>query len=414
MKPGNKNRTHLFLASYPASRGEITLALRVANDLHEQGDRIVFLVCESDSKIFAGKPFEIVFIDSMMPLDHHLPKLVQSYDADSLILVDLLSNSLWLLHLNDGKWFFEQQLVPVLALDIHDIAYQKLFADPFFDRKWDLSYLSSVPRGRILPVPLISPNQHDVYNSLPTSMEVTDQQRKGMRADLGISESQKFILMVSASWQSVSAWGDVNGKKSAIWLPNLLTYYASKVDPDVRVVHIGPQRFNLHKNLEGRYIYLDQVDQRRFQAILSAADMFLTANVIGTTLSSVLSSGIPTVVIHNSIRARLVEDAVAQIGSKPSNALIEWLNISMPVYPFHAWPLGYYNLISRLLINNPFSETFLQVELLQEQEVIEACRKMLFDNNARAAILQKQKSYSEMVRSLPLGADLINQQLTKI
>ncbi|HEY7162432.1 MAG TPA: DUF6365 family protein, partial [Acidobacteriota bacterium] len=201
---------------------------------------------------------------------------------------------------------------------------------------------------------------------------------------------------------------------SAIWLPKLLTYYASKVDPDVRVVHIGPQRFNLHKNLEGRYIYLEQVDQQRFHAILSAADMFLTANVIGTTLSSVLSSGIPTVVIQNSIRARLVEDAIAQIGSKPSDALVEWLNVSMPVYPFQAWPLGYYNLISRLLINNPFSETFLQVELLQEEAVIEACRKMLFDSNARDAILQKQKSYTEMVRSLPRGADLVNQHLDKL
>ena len=94
-----------------------------------------------------------------MPLDKHLTKLVQSYSADSLILVDLLSNSLWLLHLNDGKWFFEQQLVPVLALDIHNIAYQKLFADPFFDRKWDISYLSSVPKARIVPVPLISPDE---------------------------------------------------------------------------------------------------------------------------------------------------------------------------------------------------------------------------------------------------------------
>jgi len=414
MKPGNKARTHLFLASYPASRGEITLALRVAYDLHEQGDRIVFLICESDSKIFSGKPFELVIIDSLMPLDNHLTNLVKSYDADSLILVDLLSNSLWLLYLNDGKWFFEQNLVPVLALDIHDIAYQKLFADPFFDHKWDLSYLSSVPKARILPVPLISPNQPDVYNSLPPPMEVTEQQKKKIRAELEISESQKFILMVSASWQSVMAWGDVNGKKSAIWLPNLITYYASKVDPDVRVVHIGPQRFNLNKNLEGRYIYLDQVDQQRFQAILASADMFLTANVIGTTLSSVLNSGIPTVVIKNSVRARLVEDALAQIHSKPSDELVRWLNVSMPVYPFQAWPLGYYNLISRLLNDNPFSETFLQAELLQEEEVIEACRKMLYDNNARNAILEKQKSYVEMVRSLPRGADLISQQLAKI
>jgi hypothetical protein len=413
MKPGNKARTHLFLASYPASRGEITLALRVAYDLHEQGDRIVFLICESDTKILFGKPFEVVVIDSLM-LDNYLTKLVQSFDADSLILVDLLSNSLWLLYLNDGKWFFEQDLVPVLALDIHDIAYQKLFADPFFDCKWDLSYLSSVPKARILPVPLISPNQPDVYNSLPSPMEVTEQQKKQIRAELGIAESQKFILMVSASWQSVLAWGDVNGKKSAIWLPNLITYYASKVDPNVRVVHIGPQRFNLHKNLEGRYIYLDQVDQQRFHAILASADMFLTANVIGTTLSSVLNIGIPTVVIKNSIRARLVEDALAQLNTKPSDEVLRWLNVSMPLYPFQAWPLGYYQLISRLFNDNPFCETFLHVELLQEEAVIEACRKMLFNNDARNTILEKQKSYTEIVRSLPRGADLINQQLAKL
>jgi hypothetical protein len=372
------------------------------------------LIWESDSKIFAGKPFELVIIDSLMPLDNHLTSLVKSYDADSLILVDLLSNSLWLLYLNDGKWFFEQNLVPVLALDIHDIAYQKLFADPFFDRKWDLSYLSSVPKARILPVPLISPNQPDVYNSLPSPMEVSEKQKKEIRGELGMSESQKFILMVSASWQSVMAWGDVNGKKSAIWLPNLITYYASKVDPDVRVVHIGPQRFNVHKNLEGRYIYLDQVDQQRFHAILATADMFLTANVIGTTLSSVLNIGIPTVAIHNSVRARLVEDALAQLNTKPSDELLRWLNVSMPVYPFRAWPLGYYNLISRLLNDNPFSETFIQVELLQEEAVIESCRKMLFDNNARQAILEKQESYTEIVRSLPRGADLVNQQLAKL
>src|SRR5262249_38298330 len=107
-------------------------------------------------------------------------------------------------------------------------------------------------------------------------------------------------------------------------------------------------------------------------------------------------------------------DALAQIHSKPSEALLEWLNISMPVYPFYAWPLGYYNLISRLLNDNPFSQTFLHAELLQEEDVIEACRKMLFDNTARDAILQKQKSYTEMVRSLPRGADLINQHLAKL
>jgi hypothetical protein len=412
MKPVNK--THLFLASYPASRGEITLALRVAYDLHEQGDRIVFLVCESDSKIFSDKPFEVVFIDSLFPLDNHLPKLVQSYKADSLIMVDLLSNSLWLLHLNDGKWFFEQQLVPVLALDIHNIARQKLIGDVFLDRKWDVSYLSFVPKARIMPVPLISPYEPDVYNSLPPRMEVDEHRKKQARAELGIEENEKFILMVGASWQSATAWDDIHGRRNAIFVPKLITYYLSRIDPKVRVIHIGPHKYNIHENLADRYHWVPQVDQQHFHAVLSAADLFVTANVIGTTLSSVLNVGVPMIVLRNSIRARSIDETIAQLPQKPSDEVMNWLNLAAPVYPFHAWPLGYFNLISRLFNNNPFCDTFLHAELLHEEGVIDACRKMLYDNEAHQRILESQKKYTELVRSLPRGGDLINQHLSSI
>jgi hypothetical protein len=412
MKPGNK--THLFLASYPASRGEITLALRVAYDLHEQGDRIVFLVCESDSKIFSDKPFEVVFIDSLFPLDNHLAKLVQSYDADSMILVDLLSNSLWLLHLNDGKWFFEQQLVPVLALDIHNIAHQKLVGDVFLDRKWDVSYLSFVPKARIMPVPLISPYESDVYNSLPLPMKVDEHRKKQVRSELGIQENEKFILMVGASWQSATAWDDIHGRRSAIFVPNLITNYLSRIDQKVRVIHIGPHKYHINQNLGNRYHWLPQVDQQHFHAVLSAADLFVTANVIGTTLSSVLNVGVPMVVIRSSIRARTVEEIITQLPQKPSDELMRWLNLAAPVYPFHAWPLGYFNLISRLFDNNPFCNTFLHAELLHEDEVIDACRQMLYDNEARERILEAQTKYTELVRSLPKGGDLINRHLSNI
>jgi hypothetical protein len=105
---------------------------------------------------------------------------------------------------------------------------------------------------------------------------------------------------------------------------------------------------------------------------------------------------------------------MSQLDAEPSAELRRWLKLSMPLYPFQAWPLGYYNLISRLLVNNPFSDTFLHVELLHENEVIEACRKMLYDNEARHIILQTQRTYTEMVRSLPRGVDLINQHLSKL
>ena len=116
-----KNRTHLFLAGFPGSRGEIALAMSVAKDLHQQGDRIVFLIREEHSASFSDTPYEIVTIDSMFPVDDHMPELIRSYKADSLILTDLHSNSIWLKYSNQGKWFFNQNSVPVLAIDIYHL-----------------------------------------------------------------------------------------------------------------------------------------------------------------------------------------------------------------------------------------------------------------------------------------------------
>jgi hypothetical protein len=410
-----KNRTHLFLASYPASRGEITLALRVAHDLYEQGDRIVFLIYESDSKIFSGKPYEIVLLDSFTPpLDNHLTKIVQSYKPDSLILVDLMSNSLWLHPRNDGKWFLDQQMVPVLAMDIHNVGGNNLRADVFLDREWEMGPLTSIPKGRILPVPYISAHLADVYDCLLPPVQVSEDQKKQIRSELGISNSEKFILMVSANWQSASTWDDIHGRRISMFVPNLLTYYISRIDSRVKVVHIGPQKFYVHKNLTERYLWLEQVDQLRFQALLASADLFVTPNIIGTTLSSVLTVGIPMVVVRNSIRARSTDEVISKLSAKPSEELMNWMQFGIPIYPFRAWPLGLYKLTSRSLENNPFCETFIDTELLKEEEFIEACRKMLYDNQAREAILQRQKNYNEMVRKLPGGADLINQHLAKL
>jgi hypothetical protein len=409
------NRTHLFLASFPASRGEITLALRVAHDLHEQGDRIVFLICKTDAAIFSGKAFEFVVIDSLTPLDNHLTELVQKYKADSLLLVDLHSNSVWLQSTYQGKWFFEQKLVPVLALDIYHLFNARLRGDVFVDQEWDLSYLSFIPQARISPVPLISPDAcGDVYNSLPPSVEVEEHRKKEIRKELGIGETEKLILVVGAQWQAPAEWKNIHARRMAIFIPTLITYYVSRIDAQVRVVHIGPQPYHIHKNLSGRYLWLNQVDQQHFYALLSSADLFLTPNVVGTTLSTVLSVGLPMVVIKNSVNAKTVDEALSKIPGKASDELMKWLSANVPVFPHQAWPLGYYNLVARLFENNPFCETFLNVELFHEDAVIEACTKLLFDENERRAILEKQAQYVSRVRSLPRGADLINRHLSAI
>lgn len=409
-----KHRTHLFLASFPGSRGEIALALRVAKDLQEQGDRIVFLIRSEHSASFSNTPFEVVTIDSMFPLDNYMSSLVQTYNADSIILADLHSNSVWLKYSNQGIWFLNQNSVPVFAIDIYHLTEDVKYADAFFDQDYDVSYLSSVPRARITPVPFVSPDATpDAYDALPSVVQVSDQDKKQICQDFGIGKDEKLLLMVGAKWQTPSFWQDIHIRRAAMRVPNLISYYLSRI-PNVRIIHIGPEAYHIDRNLEGRYHWLDQLDPKRYQAILASADIFLTCNLSSNTLASAVALGIPSLLIRNSFRVRTVDEAIAKIPGKPSERLLNWLESTVPINCFYNWPGGYYRLLSRLLPNNPYCETFDTAELFHEHEVIEKCHKLLFDSAARQQMRERQQRYVSLVHSLPGGADLLQKHLSKI
>jgi hypothetical protein len=135
---------------------------------------------------------------------------------------------------------------------------------------------------------------------------------------------------------------------------------------------------------------------------------------VGTTLSTAITIGLPMVVVSNSVRAKTVDEAVSKIQGTPSEKLLTWLNAAVPIYPFYCWPIGYHRLVSEMLVNNPFCQTFREAELLHEEAVIEACRMLLFDESARSQLIEAQMKYVEVVRTLPRGADLVNQHLEKI
>jgi len=222
-----------------------------------------------------------------------------------------------------------------------------------------------------------------------------------------------LILMVGAQWQTPSFWQDIHIRRAAIYVPNLITYYVSRIR-NVRIVHIGPEPYHISKNLEGRYLWLQQVDQKRYQSILASADLFLTCNVSSNTLSSAVTLGIPTLVLRNSFRARSVDEAVSKIPGKLSEKLLNWLEIAVPINCFYNWPGGYYRLLSQLLQNNPYCETFSTAELFYEDEVIEECHTLLYDENARQKMKEHQSRYVNLVHSLPRGADLIQKHLSRV
>jgi hypothetical protein len=408
-----KPRTHVFLAAFPASRGEITLALRIAKELNEKGDRVIFAACKIEEEVFRGRPVEFIPVDSMRNnFNVEMSDLVQRLKADSIVLVDILTNSVTFEYFKVPKTFFEETQTPVIALDVYRLINGRERGDLFFNRVIDFRYLNSYPSLKLYPVPFIPPDGvAGNYCSLSAKANIGSAEVAQLKSELGFSSNHKIILMVGTAWQVPSFWDDPHCRRISALSPLLITQYLNRLGPEVHVLHVGPEAYRTSDSFRDQYHWISPVGARRFQTIVAASDLFLTLNLVGTTVSTAITAQLPMVVVSNSISAHSVEEASSKMKRAPSEASLNWMNAALPIYRFLAWPIGYFDLVSPLLANNPFCETYRSVELLDEEGLVAACHELLYDQGKRAALMQAQGIYAEKVRSLPTGADLILRHL---
>jgi hypothetical protein len=158
-------------------------------------------------------------------------------------------------------------------------------------------------------------------------------------------------------------------------------------------------------------MWMSPVDAKKFQTIVSTTDLFLTLNLVGTTLSTAIAARLPMIVVSNNHRLMSMDEALSKIPGQPSEGLMNWLRAALPIYPFLAWPIGYQRLVTPLLENNPFTSTYRSVEMFDEQDFLRACSDLLFDRSKREEMMTAQKNYAELVQHLPKASQLINEHL---
>jgi hypothetical protein len=188
----------------------------------------------------------------------------------------------------------------------------------------------------------------------------------------------------------------------------LITHYLEILGSNIHVVHIGPEPYPVKPGIASRYHWLQQVDSKRFHATLAAADLFLTPNVVGTTLSTAMVIGVPMLVAINSFQAETFEEVSAFVPGGFSEFVQNWVKAALPIYPYRIWPTGGYQVVTSLVKNNPFCKTFRQVEILDEKDFLDGCRSLIDDTASRKKLLAAQKEYVDLVRKLPNPAALID------
>lgn len=406
--------THLLLALSRKGFGESILGLRLACELRDQGDQVVCLAHDSSATLFANTGLShFTFGFHAAPLlQMFITDSLREYPVSSIILADYYAATLFFVCARLDPDILTQFSLPLIAIDTWDSINTPEIIDVAIDDSRHRTFWRDISMS-IYPVPFLRPAAcRATYGSLPSKATLGGKTKAQVRENLGLKREWKVVLFCTAEWQhpNYESQGD-SERRMATSMPMLVGDYLSRMGEQVHMVHVGPLALNIGEHLHGRYHWMPALSPESFANIVASADLLLSANISATTITKAMVSEVPTLVLQNSVSAESVEEAEEKMKNPPTERLRQWLNESMPLFPFALWPVGYHRLLEPLLQDNPYMSALEVVELLDEKAVEGALARLLFDEGHRAKHRHRQSAYLDQVRSLPTGAHRINQIL---
>jgi hypothetical protein len=412
-----KPRTHLFVAAQTAF-GEAVLGLRIAHELAARGDRIVFLAGDALAVLTKGTPYKTISVaegEHKKGLTNLVKKAVAEVRPDSIILLDA-TLVYWLLKAQKTDATFIRDVgVPVIGLDVWNTREAGLTWD-VCGMTWEHSRFSLDVTRRLVPVPFTKPpagggdGPVGLYDALPEPITIDPDERKDLRADLGLGPKDRLLLLTSARWQNPATQAHEMGRRLAANLPALAGSLIAQAGSDVCVVHVGPEAYTPLEKLGKRYTWLSQRTPARFATLLAASDLLLTFNFSATTIVSAIASGLPVLLGVNKYDGT-ADEVAARLPESPSPSLRAWLKQASPVAPYKVWPLGLHRFLGPVSEDNPYTTAVRRLEVLEERPFVAAMRELLFDETARAKLREEQAAYCRVVAKLPKAADLVARYL---
>ena len=399
-------RRFLFLALSRKGWGETSLGLEVARQVCAGGATAAFMAHSGGLSALGGSGFEVQELpDHMCPfVPFLLEETLNGMSADAIVLSDIFTAQYTLSRAGIEISSLLDFGVPVIGLDTWEYDSTGPIID-IFDYEVPIDNWIDGLAGRLVPAPIGRPTSSGAYCALAEPSKVARSVRRHIRQNLGLTEADRAVLFCTAGWQH--SLGNPAGSRLASATPELLWRYLQAVDPSVRLIHVGPERLAL-PSAEDRYLWMPSVPPEDFGRLLGSVDLFLSANISATTVGRAVASGVPTLVVHNSVRADTLEQVEAAVSGGLSPMVEQWLKGALPIYPFRLWPLGYWRFLEPIMRDNPYCAAIETVELLDAAQFHSACSQLLFDRPAIAAARGRQDAYVQTIRRLPSAAQLIN------
>jgi Family of unknown function (DUF6365) len=188
-------------------------------------------------------------------------------------------------------------------------------------------------------------------------------------------------------------------------MPRIIHSHLAALDRPLRVVHVGPARWEFPVAPQLDYQHVNRLTPPEFHKQLAGADLFLSTNAVSVTLTQAVLAGVPSLLLQNHQTvdvARLVRN-----GSAPA-----WLTDAAPhlttAFPFRVHPWGWYEFLTPALSDNPYVDCFLTAGVFERDRVLEAMTGLLDDATVRNRLRDRQGNLLEQLDRLPAAGDALD------
>jgi hypothetical protein len=213
------------------------------------------------------------------------------------------------------------------------------------------------------------------------------------------------VFLTNSRWEYVNVVRAPSLGQLMRAMPRIIHSHLAALDRPLRVVHVGPARWEFPVAPQIDYQHVPRLTPPEFHARLAGADLFLTGNAVSVTLTQAVLAGVPSLVLQNHKVldvARLVRS-----GSAP-----KWLAEAAPdltvAYPFRVCPWGWYDFLSPVLSDNPYVDCFLTAGVFERRRVLAAMTGLLDDVTVRTRLRERQAALLHRLDQLPPAGEALD------
>ncbi len=399
--------TILFIVTSYWAYGELAIACEFAKRLQRLGIDIHFITPPTHQKTMQSHkfPFTTLFPKSRT-LNNILLKDIETRLKPSIvILADFLNYNFCETHYGLTYEDLEIFSGKIGTFDNFDWVITKNQMDTYGFKAKRFGNIDIRKYGfSLCPCPIVNPlddKREDTFHYRLIDQKLSYDRTKTMEYKklLCIPTNRKMILFTNATWQdSYNKYKDVEHfvhvNQAIFW------HIIEKLSNRYTIICIGKESY--YKGNSEHIIFMESVLPDIFDQYLLAADLFITKNIVSTSLARAVLSGIPSVCIQNSVRFnRAKEEDNFKVPIFDDEYVNNQLTSLQRSYKYRMFPVGWYYFLNEVCKNNPYLKTFNQVEIYNSNQTVDVISSILEDDEVYQDLLVKLTDYEHTLNTLP-------------